>query len=224
MPAPPHSHPIGIIVKDLASSVLEGATVTVSLGSDSLDSQTTNSSGEAIFNAGNFSSWDVGDIVTIVASKTGVGTKTQTLVLADTQGDRLTLQLEQTSEFIVGLYEETNTYPLNFAMLVDFQGNKITDVNPLPIKFVDSNGIRIKSVIQEENRSGSDASGSDGATGRILTLQNTSTSGTPISVWVDDQIIAQADMTISHQSASSTITFDNINLFNSQTIRVIYYV
>ena len=89
---------------------------------------------------------------------------------------------------------------------------------------VNSSGTVIKATIQEENRAGSDASGSDGATGRILTLQNSSTSGAPISVWVDDQIIAQADITVSHLSASSTITFDNINLFNVQTIRVTYYI
>ena len=113
--------------------MLEGATVTISLGSETLDSQVTNSSGEAIFNTGNFSSWSVGDIVTITASKTGVGRITSTLVLEDTQGDRVTLKLEQTSEFNIGLYEETNTYPLNFAMLVDFQGNKITQGNRLPV-------------------------------------------------------------------------------------------
>ncbi len=223
MAPPPHSQTLGIIVKGLDSSVLEGATVTVSKGDDSLDSQITNSAGEAIFNIGNFSSWSVGDEISIFATKTGVGRKTQELVLTD-RPQIVNIQLEQTSKFIIGENEETNTYPLTFAMLVDFQGNKITDVNPLPIKFVDSNGIRIKSVIQEENRSGSDASGSDGTTGRSLTLQNTSESGAPVSVWVDDQIIAQADFTITHKSSSSTIVFDNINLFDSQTIRVTYYV
>ena len=89
---------------------------------------------------------------------------------------------------------------------------------------VNSSGTIIKATIQEENRAGSDASGTDGATGRVLTLVNTSTSGVPISVWVDDQIIAQADITVSHLSASSTITFDNINLFDAQTVRVTYYI
>ncbi len=130
--APPHSQTLGVIVKDLDNSVLEGATVTVSKGSDSLDSQTSNSSGECIFNIGNFSSWSEGDEVSILAEKTGVGTKTQEITLTD-RPRTLNIQLEQTAEFIVGLYEETNTYPLNFAMLLDFQGNKITDVNPLPV-------------------------------------------------------------------------------------------
>ena len=96
--------------------------------------------------------------------------------------------------------------------------------NAHKVLLVNSSGTVIKATIQEENRAGSDASGIDGALGRVLTLQNTSTSGAPISVWVDDQIIAQADITVSHLSASSTVTFDNINLFDAQTIRVIYYI
>ena len=96
--------------------------------------------------------------------------------------------------------------------------------NAKRVILVNSSGTIIKATIQEENRAGSDASGSDGALGRVLTLQNSSTSGAPVSVWVDDQIIAQADITVSHLSSSSTITFDNINLFDAQTIRVTYYI
>lgn len=112
--------------------MLEGATVTVSKGTDSLDSQTSNAQGETIFNLGNFSSWNEGDEVSITASKTGVGTKTQEITLTS-RPQTLNIQLAQTSEFIVGLYEETDTYPLNFAMLLDFQGNKITQNNRLPV-------------------------------------------------------------------------------------------
>jgi len=89
---------------------------------------------------------------------------------------------------------------------------------------VNSSGTVIKATPQEENRSGSDCAGSDGTTGRILTLQNTSESGAPIAVWVEDQIIAQADITTSHLSANSTVTFDNIEIYNTDTIRVNYYV
>lgn len=77
---------------------------------------------------------------------------------------------------------------------------------------------------QEENRSGADCNGINGDKVRVLTLQNSSLSIAPVSVWVDDQIIAQADMTISHSASSSTITFDNINIYDSQTIRVTYYI
>lgn len=92
------------------------------------------------------------------------------------------------------------------------------------VALVNSSGNILKISLLEENCSGSDCSGSDGATGRILTLQNTSESGAPVAVWVEDQLIEQADMTISHLSASSTITFDNINIYNTDTIRVNYYI
>lgn len=105
-----------------------------------------------------------------------------------------------------------------------FRENADKQSGQISVTLVTPLGVAIKATVQEENRSGSDATGSDGATGRILTLQNSSESGDPFSVWVDDQIIAVADYTVSHLSASSTITFDNINLFDAQTIRVRYYI
>ena len=91
-------------------------------------------------------------------------------------------------------------------------------------KIVNAIGEVIKFTQVEESRSGSDCSGSDGATGRILEIQNTSESGAPVSVWVEGQIISLNDMTISHLSASSTITFDNIGIYNADEIRVKYYI
>lgn len=88
---------------------------------------------------------------------------------------------------------------------------------------VNSSGTVLKVSQIEEIRAGSDCNGIDGATGRVLTLQNTSTSGAPVSVFVDNQIIALSDMTIVHNSSSSTITF-SINIYNSNTIRVFYYI
>ena len=76
------------------------------------------------------------------------------------------------------------------------------DASARRVILVNSSGTVIKATVQEENRSGSDATGIDGATGRVLTLQNTSESGDPFSVWVDDQIIAVAVYTVNHLSAS----------------------
>ena len=100
----------------------------------------------------------------------------------------------------------------------------ITAENPLPIQLIGSDGNPVKITQQEENRLGSECTGSDGTTGRVLTLTNTSESGSPVSVWVEDQLISQSDMTLSHKATSSTITFDNIEVFNGQTIKVLYYV
>lgn len=110
------------------------------------------------------------------------------------------------------------------ALSKAFRENSDKQSGQISVTLVNSSGESIKFTQLEENRSGADASGTDGATGRVLTLQNTSESGNPSSVWVDDQIIAVADYTVNHLSASSTITLDNINLFNAQTIRVRYYI
>jgi len=91
------------------------------------------------------------------------------------------------------------------------------------IVIVDGSGNIIKSSQIEENRLGSECSGSDGATNRVLTLANSSESGNPVSVWVEDQLINPTDYTTSHLSASSTITF-SINIYNTDTIKVNYYI
>ncbi len=110
------------------------------------------------------------------------------------------------------------------ALSKAFRENSDKQSGQFSVNLVDTSGNPIKATQIEENRSGADASGSSGSTGRVLTLQNTNESGNPVSVWVDDQIIAVADITVNHLSSSSTITFDNINLFDAQTIRVQYYI
>ncbi len=99
-----------------------------------------------------------------------------------------------------------------------------TTANAHKVLIVNSSGTVIKTSLQEENRLGSECSGSDGATSRVLTLQNSSESGAPVAVWVEDQLINPSDVTFSHLSASSTLTFDNINIFDADTIRVNYYI
>lgn len=91
------------------------------------------------------------------------------------------------------------------------------------VLMVNSSGQVIKSTEQEENRLGSDCSGSDGQTGRILTLQNTSESGAPNAVWAEDQLVASSDVTFTHLESSSTLTF-NIGIFDLDSLRVKYYV
>lgn len=76
---------------------------------------------------------------------------------------------------------------------------------------------------KEENYTGADLSGTDGATNRILTLANIYPSEIPILVWVESQLILPSDLTIVHKNALSTITF-GIGISNSFEIRVLYYV
>ena len=105
-----------------------------------------------------------------------------------------------------------------------FRENSDKQSGQLSVMLVNSEGEAIKATPQEENRLGSDCDGFDSAPGRTLTLQNTIESGAPNAVWVEDQLIASADITFSHLSSSSKLTFDNIEIYDADTIRVTYYV
>ena len=110
------------------------------------------------------------------------------------------------------------------ALSKAFRENSDKQSGQISVTLVDSSGNSIKATTIPENRLGSECSGSEGATGRVLTLQNTSESGSPVSVWVEDQLINISDYTVNHLSASSTITFDNINIFDADTILVHYQI
>ena len=103
------------------------------------------------------------------------------------------------------------------------QQAKVDVYGSLYVVLVDSSGNTIKNTEVEENRLGSECTGSDGATSRVLTFTNTSKSGGPVSVWVENQVIAQTDITFVHKSASSTVAFD-IGIYNTDSIRVRYYI
>ncbi len=132
MPSTKNSHPIGIKIYDINRQLLEGATVTLTLNSESF-SLTTNSKGEAVGNASKFTSWSIGDVINITASKTGSGTKTENLILDSSGGQQTSLTLEETSDLIYYEQSETDTYVLNFALLTTYDGEKVTNSNPLPV-------------------------------------------------------------------------------------------
>ncbi len=136
MPTPPSSHPIRIKIYDINSQLLEGATVTLTLGTNDPISETSNSSGECVLNVANAGDWSVGDSVTLTASKTGEGTKTSTLILTSSP-QQTSLTLEETSDLIYYEQTENDTYVLNFALLTTYDGEKVTTSNPLPIKTQD---------------------------------------------------------------------------------------
>jgi len=74
-----------------------------------------------------------------------------------------------------------------------------------------------------ENKRGSDCSGTDGNTGRILTLANTSTTQAGgFMVFVNGlSLVLTTEYTVSHLSASSTVTFVNV-IMDTDYIVVIY--
>jgi len=110
------------------------------------------------------------------------------------------------------------------ALSKAFRENSDKQSGQFSVNLVDTSGNPIKATPIDEFRLGSDCSGSNGATGRVLTLQNTNESGAPEAVWVEDQLIASSDITFNHLSSSSTLTFDNIGIFDADTIRVRYYI
>jgi len=76
---------------------------------------------------------------------------------------------------------------------------------------------------QSEYKLGSNCSGSDGATNRVLTLANTVLSSQE-RVFLDGVRLQQTTQyTVSHLSASSTITF-LVSVWNTQLIQVDYFI
>jgi hypothetical protein len=67
---------------------------------------------------------------------------------------------------------------------------------------------KLRAIIGVEDKRGADCSGSDSALNRVLTLANTTLTD-KVFVFVNGLILHSADVTISHLSASSTVTFLN---------------
>ena len=69
---------------------------------------------------------------------------------------------------------------------------------------------------------GSDASGSDGAINRAITMANTTTSKDEIVIREGAVLHPTKDYTPNHKGASSTITFLT-ELFDEEYIRILYF-
>jgi len=77
--------------------------------------------------------------------------------------------------------------------------------------------------VTTEQKRGSNCSGSDGDTGRVLTLSNSSTTKSDgFMCFVGGNFLHSADLTVNHKSANSTITFTN-PVWDSDYIEVIYF-
>ncbi len=98
-------------------------------------------------------------------------------------------------------------------VLVDEDGNIISDSNPLPVV--------INMQENTENKRGSDCTGSDGATNRVLTLTNSRLSSNE-DVFVNGiRLTINVDYTITHNTSNSTITFLG-EIYDSDYITVRY--
>lgn len=77
--------------------------------------------------------------------------------------------------------------------------------------------------VTTEDKRGSNCSLNDGDTSRVLTLANTSTTKSDgFLVVVNGTVLHSADYTATHNSSSSTVTFNN-PVHDSDYIKVIYF-
>jgi len=130
MPTHSPSLTIGVIVHSRKSEILDSATVTLTLGNESITG-TTNSKGQVILNAANLTSgYTSGDVATLKATKTEEGEISQSITLDQPQ--QVTLTLAETSDLYY-FDDGSNSHVLNFVLLTDYAGNKITNSNRLPV-------------------------------------------------------------------------------------------
>ncbi len=138
MPEPKSEHFVAGIVRDANSNILSGAAIVLTRTSSRQTLEAiSNSKGEFIFNLKNLDAWSVGDVMTVKGSKATIGEKTETFTVNAFPENVVNLTLAYTSDIVI--FYNDNTIKLNAAMLVDFEGNKITPSNPLPVTATSGN-------------------------------------------------------------------------------------
>lgn len=83
---------------------------------------------------------------------------------------------------------------------------------------------KTRGVPQEETSDGSSLSGSDGSTGRVWTLTNTSTIKTNgILVFRNGGLLDSTEYTVTSTGTSDTVTMDSVPVWNVDKLRIIYF-
>jgi len=119
-------------VYDIYDIALPGATVTITHSNGSLEA-TTNSNGEYIVNLGSLSDWLQGDSLSIYATKTGEGTKTETTTILNSgggQNQNITLAEEQVIDGEVTFPGRVIT---NKVIIESYDQRDINRSNRLPV-------------------------------------------------------------------------------------------
>ncbi len=130
------SHLVNGKVFDIYGVALAGATVT--LTHDSITpsiSETTDSNGQYIINLGKLSSqWSKGEGLTITASKSAEGTKTETTTITGTGGQTVNITLAETSDFTYEIKTSNlDRWPLSLIIPLHYDGEKVTRERPFPV-------------------------------------------------------------------------------------------
>ena len=127
---PSQSHLINGKVYDIYGISLAGASVSVVHTNGTLPA-TTNSSGEYIVNLGSLSSWTLGDPLSIIASKPGEGSKTETTTISSGGGQTENITLEE-EEQVEGMDSESRA-KINKVILISYDKRDINRTNRLPV-------------------------------------------------------------------------------------------
>lgn len=122
----------------------------------------------------------------------------------------------------IGAYSTDVTNPTSGLKRITTTPNDSTYKNPLDVILYKSDGT-VVTFIKQLVTTTTALSGSTGATGRVLTLTNTTVTEGPVSVIMGNTpLIETTDFTVDHNAASTEITFVNA-VFNGQTLEVHYY-
>lgn len=138
MPTPPT---LRIISGHIYSpkGIANDTTVTITFGTSS-SSVNSNDAGEYVIDASSVGATD-GDEIILIATKSGEGTKSYTLTLATPQTQDFIL--EQTSDYNYDMHN-TKYLVLQGAMLIDYEGNRFSMDNPIPV-IVFNRALKVKS-------------------------------------------------------------------------------
>ena len=135
---PPQNHIINGHVYTAGEVPLSNATVLFThISSGETITKTTNASAEYSLNLFDISSWTVDDEITIKALKSYFGQKTVSTTISSGPAQTHDIILEYVSDMLIDTGDR-KWIKENAALLVDFEGNKITPSNPIPVKIMES--------------------------------------------------------------------------------------
>ena len=82
-----------------------------------------------------------------------------------------------------------------------------------------------RGIPTQETKNGSDCSGTDGATGRVLILTNaTAIKAAGRMIFRNGAFLDPQDYTVTSSPPNDTVTFTNINIFNTDRRIVVYFL
>jgi len=133
MAAPSLPHFVRGTLTDRLGNILASIDVTLTHGTSPKLTKTTGADGKFLFNLGDLdSAWTVGQNITLASTIAAKGTKSLTVAISSGPDQTNDIQLAETSDLVFEPFTQ-NRHPLHFSLLTSFDGEKITNSNPLPV-------------------------------------------------------------------------------------------